>query len=58
MSSKKLKVLVSAYACEPNRGSEPEVGWQWIQQLARFYEVWIITRANNRLKNLILNMNR
>jgi glycosyltransferase involved in cell wall biosynthesis len=24
------------------------VGWIWVHQLARFHEVWVITRANNR----------
>lgn len=43
-----LRVLVSAYACEPNKGSEPGVGWNWVKQIARFHEVWVITRANNR----------
>ena len=44
----RLKVLMSAYACEPGRGSEPEVGWQWAFQMARFHEVTVVTRANNR----------
>ncbi len=44
----KLKVLVSAYACEPDKGSEPGVGWNWTKQIARFHETWVITRANNR----------
>jgi len=43
-----VKVLLTAYACEPNKGSEPAVGWQWVQQIARFGDVWVITRANNR----------
>jgi len=43
-----MKVLVSAYACEPGKGSEPGVGWNWIVQIARFHEVWAITRSNNR----------
>ena len=46
--SERLTVLLSAYACEPNRGSEPGVGWNWTRQLAREHEVWVITRANNR----------
>jgi glycosyltransferase involved in cell wall biosynthesis len=46
--SGKLKFLLSAYACEPGRGSEPGVGWNWARQLARQHEVWVITRANNR----------
>lgn len=45
---KRLKVLVSAYACEPDKGSEPGVGWNWAKQIAKFAEVWVITRANNR----------
>lgn len=43
-----LKILISAYACEPNKGSEPGVGWQWALQMARFHEIWVLTRANNR----------
>jgi len=42
------KVLLSAYACEPGRGSEPEVGWQWAIHLARLHDVTVVTRANNR----------
>jgi glycosyltransferase involved in cell wall biosynthesis len=43
-----MKVLLSAYACEPGRGSEPAVGWNWALQAARHAEVWVITRRNNR----------
>jgi glycosyltransferase involved in cell wall biosynthesis len=43
-----MRVLASAYACEPGRGSEPGVGWNWVCQIARFHEVWVITRENNR----------
>jgi glycosyltransferase involved in cell wall biosynthesis len=46
--SQRLKVLISAYACEPGKGSEPEVGWQWALQMARFHDVTVLTRANNR----------
>lgn len=46
--SQRLRVLMSAYACEPNKGSEPEVGWQWALRMARFHEVTVVTRANNR----------
>jgi glycosyltransferase involved in cell wall biosynthesis len=24
------------------------VGWNWVRQIARFHEVWVITRANNQ----------
>ena len=43
-----MRVLLSAYACEPEKGSEPAVGWNWVRQIARFHEVWVITRANNQ----------
>jgi glycosyltransferase involved in cell wall biosynthesis len=43
-----MNVLMSAYACEPNRGSESAVGWNWVLQLSRFHDVWVVTRANNR----------
>lgn len=45
----RAKVLLSAYACEPDRGSEPGVGWNWmLALLQRGFEVWVLTRANNR----------
>lgn len=41
------KILLSTYACEPNKGSEPEVGWQWAINIAKKHETWILTKANN-----------
>jgi glycosyltransferase involved in cell wall biosynthesis len=43
-----VRVLVSAYACEPAKGSEPGAGWNWALAAARRHEVWVMTRANNR----------
>ncbi len=44
-----LRILLSAYACEPDRGSEPGVGWHWALALVRRgHEVWVLTRANNQ----------
>ena len=43
-----MKILLSAYACEPGKGSEPGVGWNWVRQISRQHEVWAITRAANR----------
>src|SRR5450755_1014907 len=43
------RILLSAYACEPGKGSEPEVGWLWATELADAgHEVWVITRQANR----------
>ena len=43
------KMLVSAYGCEPNKGSEQGVGWHWVLEMAKTQELWVITRSNNRL---------
>lgn len=44
-----MRVLISAYACEPNKGSEPGVGWNWVAELTdQGHCVWVITRSNNR----------
>lgn len=40
-----MKVLLSAYACEPHRGSEEGFGWNWSTHLAKEgHEVWVLTR--------------
>ncbi len=44
-----MRVVLAAYACEPDRGSEPGVGWNWaVQAAALGHDVHVITRANNR----------
>lgn len=43
-----MRILLSAYACEPGKGSEPGMGWHWAIEIARLgHEVWILTRENN-----------
>lgn len=44
----RLKILLSAYACEPGKGSEPGVGWNFARHLADHNETWVLTRSNNR----------
>lgn len=41
-----MKVLISAYSCEPNRGSEPGVGWNVVREVAKHHEVWVLTRPD------------
>jgi hypothetical protein len=43
-----MNILLSTYACEPGKGSEAGVGWNWVCQAARFHDVWTITREKNR----------
>jgi glycosyltransferase involved in cell wall biosynthesis len=42
-----MRILLSAYACEPDKGSEPEVGYRALLAAARAHDVWVLTRANN-----------
>ena len=47
-SGQELRIIAFAYACEPDKGSEPGAGWVWSQMLTSLGQVWIVTRANNR----------
>jgi glycosyltransferase involved in cell wall biosynthesis len=43
-----MKVILSAYACEPGKGSEPGVGWKWANGLAGRVDLDVLTRESNR----------
>ena len=44
----KIKVFVSAYACEPGLGSEIGVGWHWVLEMSKNFELWVLTRKSNQ----------
>jgi len=44
----KIKIFVSAYACEPNHGSEIGVGWHWVLEMSKYFELWVLTRKSNK----------
>jgi glycosyltransferase involved in cell wall biosynthesis len=44
----KLKIFISAYACEPGLGSEIGVGWHWVLEMSKYFELWVLTRESNR----------
>ena len=44
----KIKIFVSAYACEPGLGSEIGVGWHWVLEMSKHFELWVLTRESNR----------
>ncbi|MFB3814972.1 MAG: glycosyltransferase family 4 protein [Terriglobales bacterium] len=47
-----MRILLSAFACEAGRGSEPGIGWTWASGLARAgHEVWVITHSAGREAN-------
>ena len=45
-----IKVLINAYACSPNMGSEPGMSWNWCSHLAKYCELFIITEGEFREK--------
>lgn len=42
-----MKVLVTGYACDPYRGSEPGVGWRAVCRIARSHDVFVLTDVHN-----------
>lgn len=48
-TTKKPTVLVSAFACRPNEGSEPGIGWNWVQKIIEHgHEAIVLTHSANR----------
>lgn len=59
-----MKILLSAFACDPFFGSDEEVGWRWALELSSLgHSVWVLTRrahcqsienflAKNNVKNV------
>jgi glycosyltransferase involved in cell wall biosynthesis len=41
----RLKVLAVAAAAHPDRGSEPGLGWGWVEALSNHHDLWVITGA-------------
>ncbi len=46
----RARVLMSAYACDPDRGSEPGIGWNTAQEMATRHDVWLMTSNENRAR--------
>lgn len=46
--AERTKILLSAYACLPHRGSEPGIGWNTATYLSEHADVWVLTNASNR----------
>ena len=43
-----MNILISAYACQPLKGSEPGVGWNLSLALSRKHHVTVVTRLKNK----------
>lgn len=44
----RLKAIATAYACEPWQGSEPGIGWNIVREVARYHDLTVVTRPNNK----------
>lgn len=42
MKMNKTKIFISAFSCMPHMGSEPGVGWHWIVEMSKYYELWVL----------------
>ncbi len=40
-----MKILINSYACCPNMGSEPGMGWNWIVSLASYCELHVVSEG-------------
>ncbi len=50
--AKKLKILISCYACSPLRGSEPGMGWSFVFGLSKHNEVHVIVEKEKWEKDI------
>jgi glycosyltransferase involved in cell wall biosynthesis len=41
-----MRILMSAYSCEPGVGSERGVGWHVAIEAAKYHQVWVLTRPD------------
>lgn len=39
------KIILSAYACHPFKGSEPGVGWNWLKEIAKYNKIYLLFYA-------------
>lgn len=42
------KILLLSYGCEPGKGSEAGIGWQWVNHLSKEHEVFVLTHPRGR----------
>ena len=52
MTTKRLKVLLGCYACDPNYGSEPGMGWNFVSNIAKYHDVHAIVEEGEFKESL------
>ena len=55
-----MKILATAYAINPYKGSEDGIAWNIIEQMSKYNQVIAITRENNQaaIDNYINTQNK
>ena len=53
----KKRILISAYACSPYKGSEPGVGWGFVSELSKNFEIDVIVEKEKFQKEIIFWLN-
>lgn len=43
-----MKILLSAFDCNPLFGSDPYVGWSWVSKMAKVNEVYALIRSDHQ----------
>lgn len=43
-----VQVLVTVFACSPDHGSEPGIGWGWVMALSKVCDLTVLTTSVNR----------
>lgn len=43
-----MKILLSVFECDPMKGSDAYVGWAYVTHLAKFDQIYALTRTENR----------
>lgn len=43
-----MRVLLSAFECNPMFGSDPYVGWSWVSNMAKTSEVYVLLRVDHQ----------
>lgn len=41
------KILLSAYSCDPEKGSEADIGWNRVIEAAKYCDTWVICSEQN-----------
>lgn len=52
LSHKRLKVLLGCYACDPHRGSEPGMGWNFAYNISKYHDVHAIVEEGEFKESL------